>query len=267
MDKRVGEMGDYVGRMPLFEGLDAGLVAGIAATSCRKRAGTKERIYEQGDEPRAFYYVLSGHVRRAITSVEGDEKLIDIVATGRHFGLPDLFGGLRYVSYAEAVEPTLLLEIGRDGLVAAMEGSRNLSFRILTALAERQLAFEQEIAATFFHSGCRRLLDYILSEAGPNPDNAGNRIVKLSISKALIAKRIGVTAETLSRALRDLSNAGLISVHGRTITLLDKLTARHGAMVEEVDKRLTAAEQHRRRTDTWGDHTALTEPLGSRAWL
>lgn len=266
MDKRVEEIVGHIGRMPLFGGLDAALLAGISATSCRKKAVTKERIYGQGDASHAFFYVLSGHVRRAIMSAEGDEKLIDIVAAGRHFGLAELFGGRRYASYAEAVEPTVLLEIGKDGLIAAMEGSRDLSFRVLTALAERQLAFEQEVAVTSFHSGCRRLLDYLLGEAGPNLE--GNRVIKLQISKSLIAKRIGMTAESLSRALRDLSNAGLISVHGRTITLLEKLAERRAAMTGEADKTAAAAaHQDRRRTDPWDDHTALAEPIGSRAWL
>jgi len=271
MDKRAGEIASTIGRMQLFEGFSPALLAGIAATSYRKKAGTKERIYWQGDEPHAFYHVLSGHVRRAITSAEGDEKLIDIVSAGRHFGLAELFGDPRYGSFAEAVEPTVLLEIGRDGLIVAMEESRKLSFRVLAAVAGRQLAFEQEIAATFFHSGCRRLLDYILSEAGPNLGTAGDRVIRLQISKSLIAKRIGVTAETLSRALRDLSNAGLIAVRGRTITLLEKLYARQTDATEKAEKKplptALPTEHHRRRTDLWGDLTALAERQDSRAWL
>ena len=251
--------------MPLFGGLDADQLAVIAAAARGKKADTKGRIFSQGDVPHAFYYVLSGHVRRAIASTEGEEKLIDIVGAGRHFGLAELFGSPHYVSYAEAVEPTQLLEIGRDGLIAAAETSRKLSFGIMVALAERQIAFEQEVAATFLHSGCRRLIDYLIGEAGPNLDNPDDRVIKLQVSKSLVAKRIGVTAETLSRSFRDLSNAGLISVRGRTITLLEKLTARHSVIAEEV---AAAVEQHnRQQEDSWGEQSAPAKPPGPRAWL
>lgn len=264
MDKQLEEIVGVMGGIPLFAGLDAAVLAALAASSCRKRAEAKERIYASGEVPHAFYCVLSGHVRRAIASGRGDEKLVDIAAAGRHFGLAELFGGST-TSYAEAVEPTVLLEIGKDGLVSAMEKSWDLSFRILTALAERQLAFELEVAAASFHSGARRVLDYLLGEAGPNLD--GSRVIKLQLSKSLIAKRIGMTAESLSRALRDLSNAGLISVRGKAITLLEKLAAQRAAMLGKGDKTETAVAPEPSRAGPRDDHAVAAEPAGSRTAL
>lgn len=259
MDEQAGNIVVDVGRVPLFSGLEPTLVAGIATAAKRKKIAANDCVYWQGDAPHAFYYVLSGHVRRAIASSEGDEKLIDIISAGQHFGLAEVVSGVRHLSFVEAVEPALLLEIGRDGLMDAMQANRELAFRVLAALAQRQLLFEQEVAATYFHSGCRRLLDYLLREA----ENAGTNVIELPFSKSLIALRIGVTAATLSRALRDLSNAGLISVHGKTITLLEKLTARHVATEEAKQP----APHNRRRSDAWGDQAALSKPIGSRAWL
>ena len=48
---------------------------------------------------------------------------------------------------------------------------------------------------------------------------SGKTVVTLDIRKGLIAARLSLTPETFSRALRDLSEAGLISVRGRHVTL------------------------------------------------
>lgn len=254
-----------VKNMPLFEGMDVTVIAEIAAAAALRNVAAKETVYWQGDAPRAIYYVLSGHVRRAIISAEGEEKLIDVVSPGQQFGLAELFGNPHHVSFAEAVETTLLLEISRDGLLPAVEANPQLSLRVLSVVAARHLAFEQEVAATYFHSGCRRLLDYLLHLAGTNPDAAAGRMVALPISKGLLAEHLGITAETLSRAFRDLSEAGLISVHGRRITLLAKIAARRPTSAEA--EAIPPHQRKRRRSDPWVEPSALALPVGSRAWL
>ena len=254
-----------VASMPLFSDVGMAAIAAVAGASCLRHAAPKEAIYWQGDPTRAFYHVLSGHVRRAIISTEGDEKLIDVIAAGQHFGLAELFGGARYASSAETVEAALLLEIGRDGMLPAVAANSALSLRVLADVAAHQLAFEQEVAATYFHSGCRRLLDYLLRLAGTDLDGAGDKVVVLPISKGLLAEHLGMTAETLSRSFRDLVDAGFLSVHGKRITLLAKLGARRHAAERAADA--APSLRKRRRTDPWVDNSTLAQPLGSRAWL
>jgi len=45
--------------------------------------------------------------------------------------------------------------------------------------------------------------------------------VELPTSKQVIASRLSLTPETLSRIFHDLSNSSLISVHGKRIKLHD----------------------------------------------
>lgn len=273
MGRALAEKDDLVqlvGNLPLFEGMDMGVVAAIAAASRKRRVIPRERVFWQGDVPHGFFYVLSGHVRRGIVSTSGDEKLIDVITPRHHLGLTELFGNGRYLSSAATVDAALLLEIARDGLMRAMELNRDFSRRVLAAVAEQHLALEQEIAATYFHSGCRRLLDYLLSLAGRRFDTPGDQVIALPISKRLLAERIGVTAETLSRAFRDLSEAGLIAVHGKTITLLAKLAGRVRGGTDTEAAAFTGevpGHPRRRRADPWIEQSALSAPLGSRAWL
>jgi CRP-like cAMP-binding protein len=258
-----------IGRMPLFTGADPGALAAVVRATSRRRFRRDEQEYRQGAVPRAFYHVLSGHVRRAIASSEGEEKVIDIVSPGEYFGLADLFGGAAHVAFAETVEPTLLLEIDKAAVMGAIEADRALMLRVLTAVAHGKVALERDVAACFFQSGARRLLDYLVREAGPRLAPVGDTAFQLPVSKRLIAARLGVSAETLSRALRELSEAGLIAVRGREIILREKLAARCAAQAAKAAAGAGSqpVPHERRRRDPWIEQTSLVHPLGSRAWM
>lgn len=271
MTGRFPDLTTEIGKMSLFTGMAPESLNGVAMASSWRRAQRNQRVYQQDDMPRALFYVTSGHVRRAIASQDGEEKVIDIVSPGEFFGLAELFSATPYVSFAEAVAPTLLLQVGGTALFQAIEDDRRVLQRVLTAVAKGKVALERDLATSFFQSGARRLLDYLLREAGPRLAPAGDTVLQLPVSKRLIAARLGVSAETLSRALRELSEAELIAVRGRTIILRDKLARRIADRQagREVSRevRVTGEQRNRRRTDHMVDRATLTQPLASRAWL
>jgi hypothetical protein len=94
-----------------------------------------------------------------------------------------------------------------------------LALRLIGALAGRTLAMESDASASHFRTGCQRVLDYLLTEVGAPLAAQGETVLTLTTRKQLIASRIGITPETLSRVLRDLSDAGMIVVDGRNIRL------------------------------------------------
>ncbi|MBI3055160.1 MAG: winged helix-turn-helix domain-containing protein, partial [Betaproteobacteria bacterium] len=61
-----------------------------------------------------------------------------------------------------------------------------------------------------------------LLRAEPEPDTGGKVAqLKLPASKGIIASRLNLTPERFSRVLYELTAAGLITVDGRTVTILD----------------------------------------------
>lgn len=267
MRKAASGIAGELARIALFEGLGPEALENLAGASSYLEVRSEERIYWQGEIPNACYQVISGHVRRTLASPEGDEKTIDVMSAGQGFGLVEMFGQAPYVSFAAATEKSLLLRIGREVIMEAMGANPMLSLRVMAAAADRQAAFERDVAACFFHSGCRRLIDYLIRQAGAAFDPEGETTFQLPITKRLIAARIGVSAETLSRSFRELSEAGLIRVCGREVTLLRKLAARRAADAVEVHQHAQRQVRDRRCGDRRTERSSFARPPGSRAWL
>jgi CRP-like cAMP-binding protein len=85
-------------------------------------------------------------------------------------------------------------------------------------LADRTLDLLAEVEAAT-QRGAQRLATYIVSLADGNGDGG---TVRLPVSKTLVAARLGVKKETLSRLLRELSGRGLIAVERREVRILDR---------------------------------------------
>ncbi|RLJ64827.1 type IV pili methyl-accepting chemotaxis transducer N-terminal domain-containing protein [Sulfurisoma sediminicola] len=216
---RNSEMLDALASIPLFTGIPARHLGELAHSTRRVGYDKGQTIFHVGDAARELFFLLSGQVKRATFSVGGNERVLELVAPGRHFGEAELFGPQLHASFAVAVEPSVLLCIGGDGVRRALEAVPLLSLRIIGALAGRALAVESDASASHFRTGCQRVLDYLLAQLATPLAPQGETTLTLAASKQLIASRIGITPETLSRVLRDLSDAGMIIVDGRNIHL------------------------------------------------
>lgn len=234
MCKPVWSLDQEIANLPLFAGVAPENLTRIVRGCVRRTVEPREHIYWQGETPGAFYVIRAGHVRLAVASPGGDEKVVDILSAGQHLGLAELFGGRIYTSFAEAVTAVSLIEIDAGSLFHAIGAHPDLALRILSAVAGQYAALQQEVIASCFRSGTDRLVDYLLGLAGRNLRSGYEASIELPVSKRLIAARLGITAEHLSRLLRELSDSGLIRVYGRKITLSPALASR---LAGDLDRR------------------------------
>lgn len=205
--------------LPLFSRLSAELINELVLGSRSKAFRKGQTIFRSGDPALEIFVLLSGQVKLALSSNRGSEKILDVIGVGRTFGEAELFGPKVYLAGAEAVKPSQLLCISGASVRRAMTEDPRVAQRIVSILAHRQIQMEAELAASHFCYGSHRLLEFFLQLAGPNRPQIGETQLTLSISKRLLASRFDMQPETLSRALRDLTTAGLISVDKTRISL------------------------------------------------
>ena len=227
MQASLEDLSLVLGEVAIFRGLSAAVTAEVARSVQILSLPKGAPVYAAGERPKALYHVMSGHLKVAVSSPEGGEKVIEILSPNQLFGVAELFGDASYVSSVETVSPVVALAIGRDAVLRAIEQDPCVSRRMLAALAQRQSSIEREIAADCFQSGSAKVVDYLCRLAGPSLGAGQDVVLELEIPKHVLAARLGFSPETMSRIFRELADAGDIHVHGKQVTLFQAFCRRH----------------------------------------
>jgi CRP-like cAMP-binding protein len=126
-----------------------------------------------------------------------------------------------YPVFAEALTDSLLLHISRDAVVAQITADPLFAQRMLAGLSMRLHSLIQDVETYSLRSSLQRVIGYLIQRCPPEADAAGEREIALPTSKQVIASRLNLTPETLSRIFHELAGNGLITVHGKHITIHD----------------------------------------------
>jgi CRP-like cAMP-binding protein len=185
--------------------------------SCRIVTLNKNEIlFHRGEPSHGFFCVVAGQMELVVSSADGAEKVVELIGTGETFGEAVMFAERPYPVTAKALLRTELLRIDKDVVLGLLDRDPSFARRLLTSMALRQHQLVRDVEAYSLRSGTQRVVGFLLGEV----DETGTALV-LPTRKHVLASRLNLTPETLSRVLRELSEAGLIAVDGARITLLD----------------------------------------------
>ncbi len=221
-------------RLPLFLELSPEQLDHIATSAREKRLHKGEMLFQKGDAPRGFYLVVFGQIKLAFPSSQGNEKVINILGPRQSFGEAAMFMDRPYPVFAESLTDTLLLHIAKNVVFEQIERDALFARRMLAGLSMRLHALVQDVESYSLRSSTQRVIGFLLhnceqmEEQEQRTDHAkpaqaqkecGEITFTLPTSKQVIASRLNLTPETLSRIFHDLAEARLISVHGKQITV------------------------------------------------
>jgi CRP-like cAMP-binding protein len=205
--------------VPLFSGLDTGEIARIARGTREIHVDKGDILFHKGDSPTGFYLVVYGQVKLAISSSQGSEKVVDILSQGQTFGEAVMFMERPYMVYAQALKDSQLLLIAKSAILDELEKDPKLGRKMIASLSMRLHHLITDVEAYSLHSGRQRIIGYLLRET--TDTDAAALTVTLPTNKGIIASRLNLTQEHFSRILHELTEAGLIVVEGRRITIPD----------------------------------------------
>lgn len=205
--------------IPLFAGLAPENLDELVHGTCNVIYQKGQVIFRAGDSASQLHLLVSGQVKISLSCRRGNERVLELLEPGQSFGQAELFVSGPYLVSAFAVKPSHVLAIRRDTLFRVMASEPRISRRVIELLARRQIETEADLVAQHAWSPGQRLLGYLLELAGPQRDVTGETTVTLETSKKVLASRFDMQPETLSRNLRDLSEAGLIVVARNRVLL------------------------------------------------
>jgi CRP/FNR family transcriptional regulator, dissimilatory nitrate respiration regulator len=191
---------------PLFAMVDDVTLQRLALEAKVEAFHDGEAIFRQGDLATAMMVIVTGFVKLLRTSASGDETVVCIRSDLAAITASPSCGEEVFDVSAEAVGTTSVLKFPSGRFVRIMADSPTLA---LAALEETKRAIAElmcEIESLKSHSADQRLARFLLSLC---PTEAENRRFRLPYDKRLLAARLGVTQETLSRAFARLREYGV----------------------------------------------------------
>lgn len=210
---------EVLASLPLFSRLSPDELERVATGTRRTRLGRGQVLFRMGDPCDAFFAVVSGQMTLTLSTADGGEKVLEIISPGETFGEAVMFAGRPYPVTAAALLATDLLVIPAAVVLRLVETDPMFARHMLAGMAVRLHTMINDVEAISLRSGKQRVAELLLDLAGDDP--ARGQVVTLPAGKGVMASRLNLTAETFSRTLRDLTAAGLISVSGGRIGLLD----------------------------------------------
>ena len=174
-------------------------------------------LFHQGEPANAFYVMLDGWVKIYRITPDGSEAVVGVFRRGETFAEAVIFLGGRYPVTAEVVTTSRLLRIDGEVLRQRIHEQPDLAFSMLASSSYHLKFLVEQIEQIKLMSGPQRLGDFLLKLC-VKPQ--GSETIELPYEKSLIANRLGMKPESLSRALSKLKPLG-VNVDRETVFISD----------------------------------------------
>ena len=209
----------FIRNIPLFSGLTAMEKDAIISEGSIYSYPRKAALFRQGDPLTHFYVICSGVVRLFHETPDGHDVTSHFRVAGDTVCTTDIFvsGGIHH-THAVAVSDVTALEFSVEWLRESVRQYAAFSSNLLSILSRRTHRLEVEVENHTTMSAVQLVACFLKRTCAINGFNPQG--FNLPYSKSLIASRLGMTLETLSRTFPKLRDLG-ITVEGRQVVLHD----------------------------------------------
>jgi len=193
-------------RIAVFRGLKPETVEHIIAPATAVTLSPHQDLFCQGDPATAFFIVIDGWVKLYRITLAGDETVIHILTKADSFAEAVAFTGARYPATAEAVSHARVVRIPADHVIRCVRESPDIALAMIASTSQHLHHLVQQVEQLKAQSGVQRVAEFLVSLC---PVGQGSCVIALPYDKVLIAARLGLKPESLSRAFAKLRSVGV----------------------------------------------------------
>jgi CRP/FNR family transcriptional regulator len=219
--------------VPLFSQLSAQETTRMARSALLRRFQAGQ-VIAWAEEPCQELYVLqSGTVRIFRLSPDGREQVLQVTRPGDVFAGAPVFCGCTLPSTCQAQDDVNLIVIPGGDLLHLVEAHPYIAMRILGLCCARMRRLTSLAAELSSKNIVRRLAWLLLDSCSCVHSQMQGGICRLTEEQ--IAARLGSTQETISRALAQLRERGIVQTRRQEVTVSDLAALRRVATGLEPD--------------------------------
>ena len=197
-------------KFPLWENIPEDLLRALVPYVVRKRVDRGDCVVREGERGTMVYFIETGFFK--VTAHEEErEVILNYLGPGDIFGEQALLGEARTATVL-ALEPGSLLVLHKNDLLHVIRRHPEVALSLIATLLRRLKETNQHLAYLAARDAAgrvaRALADLARDLGEARKD--GVLIPRSRLTVQELAKFVGLTRETTSRALRILENEGTI---------------------------------------------------------
>ncbi len=201
---------------PFFKHLSAENQERLISHSHEQQCQSGELLIRQGQPAERFFLVLKGRVKLYRISADGQEKVVEIIQAGQTFAEAVMFmQRSEYPVCAETLEAVQLISFPNRLMLTLLQENPQACLHLLGHMSMRLHQRLGELETLTLQNATQRFALYLIQQL---EDRAQETVdIELPLPKRLIAARLSMQPETLSRIMARLNQDGLIEMRGRNI--------------------------------------------------
>jgi len=214
------ETAHFLSTVPLLSGLDAAEIERFAEMT-RERSYPKGSVIVFEDDPGdSLFIVRRGRVKVVLIGEDGREVILGILGVSEHFGELSLIDGQPRSAHVIAMEDSQLIVLRREDFRRRVYESPAVAWALLVEMSKRLRRADEQIGNLVLLDVDGRIARLLLEVSSEN--EAESPVIQKRLTHQTIAQMIGASRETVSRAMRDFQERGLITVERRQISIADR---------------------------------------------
>jgi CRP-like cAMP-binding protein len=187
-----------------------------------------DTLIRQDEVATGLFVVIEGWIKIYRITPSGEEAVIHILARGESFGPTVATPDNDCVAGAEAVGDARVILFPADFLIRRIRDTPQVGLAVLALALQQVRHLTLQIEQLKAQTGTQRVAEFISSLC---PVDAGRCVVALPYDKRLIAARLGLKPESLSRIFARLKSIG-VEVRADCVTVNNARRLREFAVEE-----------------------------------
>jgi CRP-like cAMP-binding protein len=198
----------------------------VLATTRRRRFARREVLFHEGDPGDSMHLVDKGRVAVRITTPIGDVATVDVLGRGDVVGIFAVLeeGGRRAATVA-ALEPTETLSLDRTQFMALRKAYPHIDQFVIDVLIADVRRVDTYLLEALYASVEIRLVRRLLglSDIYASGEADGSSLgADIPLTQEDLASLAGTSRATANRVLRELEEAGAVSLSRNRIRVIDR---------------------------------------------
>ena len=197
---------EIAAQIPVLSGLKPGSLAVLMAAANLVNLRPGHVLFRQAEPAVAFFIIVDGWIKLYRVTPAGDEAVLNVLTTGEGFAEAVTVASGRYPATACAVTRARVLMIPADHVINCIREMPDIAIAMIASTSQHLHQMVQRIEQLTAQSAIQRVAAFLTSLA---PCTKGPCTIALPYDKAVIAGRLGLKPESLSRVFARLRTVGV----------------------------------------------------------